>query len=220
MPREAGGALEGEKEHRLPGLLDLMLAMAHRGPLTYYAQYRLFGQVANRWPQGDPAIPVFFGPETTNLPSVMRRTVLMSRVFRQEGDTALQQALDEALAANPYTGVFLSNLAVFIREIDPELAAEAGRLLRRRLRPPHRPPRVAPLHSAPAARVPAQEGAHRREDDGQGHDHSDRVARVRLLQKPALDAATSVAHGGVSKHTRANAGRGPGQRARQRRGGE
>ena len=34
------------------------------------------------------------------------------------------------MAANPYTGVFLSNLAVFIREIDPELAAEAEGVVR------------------------------------------------------------------------------------------
>lgn len=57
--------------------------------------------------------------------------------------------------------------------------------------PPRRSwPRSANLASA--ARVPAQEGAHRREDDGQSHYDSNRITRVRLLQNPALDAATRV----------------------------
>ena len=36
-----------------------------------------------------------------------------------------EASLDRALAANPYVGVMLANLAIFVREIDPDVAAEA-----------------------------------------------------------------------------------------------
>jgi hypothetical protein len=45
---------------------------------------------------------------------------------KSEPELAASRSLDSALQANPYVGVFLANLAVFVREIDPAVAAEAS----------------------------------------------------------------------------------------------
>ena len=71
-------------------------------------------------------------PGETSTPFAFSRALIEFVAWRGEDEpeegadeATAGAALDLALKANPYVGIFLANMSVFVRELDPAKSAEA-----------------------------------------------------------------------------------------------